>query len=427
MGEGGRKSLGQAIRDFATARHYDRMCGKASRMRRKAAPASGGGMVIVPADVSNPLGSRGDEAMLQAIIDGVRDTRPETVIAIICKPGAHAAELNKLGVEVIDRWPARWDIHSVLAAVDRFDRLIVLGADVMDGYYRAGTSLARWHLLKAFASRPGCRAATTGFSFNDTVPYPVRRELNSPLPHDVTINIRDPASRRRFQACSNRDSQQVSDCAFLLRPAPTRKTDPAIDWIDGQKALGRIVMGCNIHPMLSPRRDPQEIERLVAQTAQVARALINDDGVALVLIPHDFRSGLLGDTALLERLEAAIDRSAHVFNQREPVDGAELKAIAARTDLVVTGRMHLAIAALGSGVPVACITYTDKFDGLYELLGLPRDLLVPAPQVYAPNGGETLARVMGRLIATRADLMHDLAGKLPEIRTLSRKNLDVLI
>ena len=39
-------------------------------------------------------------------------------------------------------------------------------------------------------------------------------------------------------------------------------------------------------------------------------------------------------------------------------------------DLVLTGRMHLAIAALGMGTPPLCVAYMDKFEGLFHLFDI---------------------------------------------------------
>lgn len=58
-------------------------------------------------------------------------------------------------------------------------------------------------------------------------------------------------------------------------------------------------------------------------------------------------------------------------------------------DAVVTGRMHLAIACLGQSVPAACISYQDKVEGLYQLLGL-EGLAIDAQFVHSPDASTGL-------------------------------------
>ena len=55
---------------------------------------------------------------------------------------------------------------------------------------------------------------------------------------------------------------------------------------------------------------------------------------------------------------------------RPPLNAWELKHLAGMVDLVLTGRMHLAIAALGMGTPPLCVAYMDKFEGLFHLFNI---------------------------------------------------------
>src|SRR5574344_391976 len=59
----------------------------------------------------------------------------------------------------------------------------------------------------------------------------------------------------------------------------------------------------------------------------------------------------------------------------------ELKALCGHLDCLFTSRMHLAIAALGRGKPVAAFAYQGKFTGLFRHFDLPEDLILPSTAV----------------------------------------------
>jgi polysaccharide pyruvyl transferase WcaK-like protein len=95
-----------------------------------------------------------------------------------------------------------------------------------------------------------------------------------------------------------------------------------------------------------------------------------------------------------------------------------MKYVAGEMDAVLTGRMHLAIAALGCGVPVACITYQGKFEGLFEHFDLPPLMLDPV------RVSETsLTNLLLDLIERRLELRDHVHDRLDRVISLSQANL----
>jgi colanic acid/amylovoran biosynthesis protein len=100
---------------------------------------------------------------------------------------------------------------------------------------------------------------------------------------------------------------------------------------------------------------------------------------------------------------------------------AELKQLAAKLDGVVTGRMHLAIAALGSGVPVATFAYQDKFEGLLMLFGLPQTTLGTLSQLLDVH---RLAHFIESFLHELPELGVLVHSALPEVMQKAESNLD---
>ncbi|HSW15180.1 MAG TPA: polysaccharide pyruvyl transferase family protein, partial [Solimonas sp.] len=108
----------------------------------------------------------------------------------------------------------------------------------------------------------------------------------------------------------------------------------------------------------------------------------------------------------------------------QPLSAPALKAVAGAMDGVVTGRMHLAIAALGQGRPVAGLTYQDKFQGLFRHFELPTDLLMPPSQVVEPD---RLTDLLRRFHADLAELEATVRRRLPQVQELALANLRDLL
>ena len=160
---------------------------------------------------------------------------------------------------------------------------------------------------------------------------------------------------------------------------------------------------------------------IAAVAGLVGRWLEADPRRAVLLMPHDRRPGMTGDMQVLTDLHQAL---AGRFAERmhmlpDTLDAWELKALAGLVDLVLTGRMHLAIAALGIGTPALCIVYQGKFEGLMTHFGL-NGLTVTPGEVIAERCDGQLAAMTDR----RTDLSARIQARLPAILDLSRRNLD---
>ena len=82
--------------------------------------------------------------------------------------------------------------------------------------------------------------------------------------------------------------------------------------------------------------------------------------------------------------------------------------------------MHLAIACLGKGVSVACVTYQDKFEGLFKHFGL--DNTTIAPEI-ALQAGE-LTKFLLQLLENRDVIARQIRNHILKVKMLARHNFD---
>ena len=94
-------------------------------------------------------------------------------------------------------------------------------------------------------------------------------------------------------------------------------------------------------------------------------------------------------------------------------------------DCVLTGRMHLAIACLGQGIPIACITYQGKFDGFYQHFDL--EPLFLEPKELFTSEKNHLVDLVNKLIEQREELRKQVLNKLDEVKKLSEANFTSII
>ncbi len=268
-----------------------------------------------------------------------------------------------------DAWPDR--LRSLLA---RYNAFVVIGADVLDGHYSVDDSRQRI-MLAQMAADANLPVTILGFSVNEHPVESVIADLRAFAPRG-TLRLRDAKSLRRLRSRGVPHLVPVADLAFLMPPSAGARNCLEIEhWLDEERASGRTVAIFNLSSAVLTAARRAGNTSVLEEFSRVIAKLIINQGVSALLLPHDLRSGS-ADTphdvtiagALSERLRAAVGRDHHVMFV--PSNAPDAKRLAGHADLVVTGRMHLAIAALGMQTPAVGIGYQGKFEGLMEHFGL---------------------------------------------------------
>lgn len=83
--------------------------------------------------------------------------------------------------------------------------------------------------------------------------------------------------------------------------------------------------------------------------------------------------------------------------------------------MVVTGRMHVAIASLSQIVPVICYSYGDKFTGLLEHFNLEADKLIVSPK-------SNIRESMSYCLNNNSFILNNINERLKTVIGLSGKN-----
>jgi polysaccharide pyruvyl transferase WcaK-like protein len=383
-------------------------------------PATTRSLLIFPSDPRGITGAVGDDAMLTAAVEHFRAANPDLQVSVLCIEGRPEEIVRSKGftpvvIPEFGRFPVAM---ADLLKSREYDALVAVGADVMDGYYSVEYS-TQLLIAADLAARSGMRALFLGFSFNESA-APELEACFARLDPRVTLNLRDRISLARIERFAPVHARLVADSAFTLRPGEVDAETS--HWIETEKAAGRQVIGINLHPMLIRHADAKQIGHLVSQMASAIEVASAKAAFSWLLVPHDYRDDT-GDgdgiclRPLFDELRAMPGVRSRYFQGTHRA--ATLKALAGRLDGVVTGRMHLAIASLGMGVPVLCLTYQDKFEGLYNHFDLPREHLLP-PKIFDTEGA--LEDAMLRFLSALPDLRRTVAQEQPRVAELAQTN-----
>jgi polysaccharide pyruvyl transferase WcaK-like protein len=275
--------------------------------------------------------------------------------------------------------PTVFDRVRMNALLRRSKAVYIPGTDVLDGFYSKARSIRRIEFASLAASSSN-RVSIAGFSIN-AKPDADCMEAFARLPAEVRLTNRELESQRRLLEGSGKASELTADLAFLM-PADQSSgaAMSAASWINGQREQGRLVVGINVNKHLALKESPEVFRALVANIAaginEVNRCW--DGGVSVVFLPHDLRPKH-DDREAGSELFSLLDQSLreHSLLLERDLTADLVKGVAGQLDFMFTGRMHVAIAALGMCTPTACMVYQGKFEGLFRHVGIADNLISP--------------------------------------------------
>ncbi|MCF3936473.1 polysaccharide pyruvyl transferase family protein [Acuticoccus sp. M5D2P5] len=381
--------------------------GLAAPLRRRRTKTA---LVIAPADI----GSLGDAAMLIAACETLKRQGFDAVALLGAEGWARYGVFDRI-VWADDYFYDGDDraLARLLWRIRDFDAAYFVGADVLDGTYNPPSISRRLKILHWFAAQ-GKRATILGSSFTEA-PSALCIETLKALPKNAVINARDPVSKERMERFLRRPVTLVADVAFLTEADPT--SEQARDfaaWCGRRRAAGDRIVAIN-----ASCHNDVKVPDYTAKHIEIARTLLAE-GASLIFVPHDTRSDR-SDVVIAEEIMAGLAEDADRIRLCEPNDPRSVKAVLGLADFIVTGRMHVAILGMGAGVPAFSFGYQGKFEGLYQLLGLPVDALLENPADIAPRYETILAKIRAGFADAKVHAA-TLDANLPRVREMSLAN-----
>ncbi|MAI37317.1 polysaccharide pyruvyl transferase family protein [Alteromonas sp.] len=362
-----------------------------------------------------PPGSLGDEALISGFSALIK-SKGKRFQEILVYPNTIPCE-NEIATDSVLNFINDGRKSNLTLAIKllKYEHLYIIGADTLDGGYSPAKNLA-WVNIANLASELGVAVSFISFSFSNEPNSSVLDAL-SKSNSNIKFCARDPASKNRFEQLTSKPAKQVADLAFSMVPVYDKEHVKKFrDWLESEKKAGKIIIGLNINTL--PLDIP--IHQIVSNFyGAIKKTLNNYENVTFALLPHDFRENQ-SDEAVLAQLASKLNEPDRIRLFRGPFHASEVKAVVSGIDMLISGRMHLAIAALSQGVPVFCFTYKDKFEGLMAIFGLDNTLFDKS----LISSEETILSTLESAISNYAIQSAIIKEKLPSVKKLSALNVD---
>lgn len=385
-------------------------------------------LVIIPCDPYSVGGSRGDEAMMMAVMQYYCEKYAQIPITIVSgteEGDCYIRHIPVAGVKSLKVWTGSYPLERIYKAVmeQKPTFVVLLGADCMDGFYSPFTSLTLLALHDLFSRTPGVESRLMGFSFN-VKPYWLMCKAFRGIHKDTVLCLRDPVSLERFKKKTKMGAGLVADSAFMLRPDFGFQGFSELQaWVKERRQAGIAhVIGMNFHPMLRKYENTEEIrEDALILALNMEKIMKRNLALAFVLIPHDDRSRLTDNLMLSTMAEYLREKGLEnrIYYREEVYRAFQLKGLCQLLDGLVSSRMHLAIAALGMEIPVMAATYQGKFEGLFRHFLLDESFLLRPGQFLSADMMSRFEHFLEELPSIKSQIKR----RLPYVLDLSYDNL----
>lgn len=372
--------------------------------------------VILPGDISTVGGSLGDQALLGGMVTGLQE-RGIGRAYVICRSGVVMPKRDDFEFIALPVWLDFMKSRQLCSKLLGAESLLVIGADVLDGFYSRFESVMRLRIAN-WAASLGCRTIICGFSFNDH-PDPACVHAFARMSPRVSICCRDERSRQRLARAAGIEPVLTADLGFLMKPAEDSPADAQLSaWLAEVRATRAV--GWNVSPHSLKTLSATEFLQAELACKDAISAIVRDGLGPVVLIPHDFR-GHASDFALLARIHENLpeDVQRSVLLLSGPYDGPQIKRACRQLGFLISGRMHLMIAALGQEIPVAAIEYQGKFTGLFQLFGLGSENSISPADVC--DSAKLISFVKDRLSCAR-ETEAQIRASLPAVKQMAERN-----
>lgn len=373
--------------------------------------AKGSRVLIVPSDPWSVVGSRGDQAMITAIVQHVHESDASIPVDIISAFHKTDDVIREMGINPVVGWIepfAKWIAKNAANYV----QVYILGADVTDGIYDFRTSMKLLMFYDVF-THLGIETRYMGCSWSEAPHYMMKRVLRK-FEKRLPLPVRDSVSLARLERyTSHRPLLPVADVAFMMKPKETARTENIIEWCKSETANKRRVIALNVHSMFNDV-DTKRSDWKENFLRAIAAIMKRYPEVSILFIAHDNRPGL-SDLEYLTSLYTAmpVELLSRCRLVEEVLNADEIKAIMSYVDGLVAGRMHISIAALGNGVPVFALVYQGKFEGLWAHFELPTDTIIK-PKVFLDDPQKAEAKLLS-FVSEIDSLRRQIKTHLPRV------------
>jgi coenzyme F420-reducing hydrogenase beta subunit/polysaccharide pyruvyl transferase WcaK-like protein len=372
-------------------------------------------IAIISPDMS--FGSFGDQAMIVSLIEQLKTKHKESDIYILMLNNySQDGILNRYNCNIKIYSPNNY--HKLKTLIDilapQTKQVYQIGADILDGGCGLENSLNYFNIIRKFAKH-NVKISIIGFSFNDKNYQQIVKSIKD-ISEFTKLNARDNISYNRLKDINCKNLHKTADIAFLFdeskytTSAYCNKLISQLLSLRQNKQYKHII---GIHFTWKREEEETFLNKLIPILEEQKETLF-------VILPHDLRvyDNQLSDKELTDKLAQRLkEKNIPFINAFKLANEIEVKSVVKLFDLVITSRMHLAIAAFSRNIPVISFIYQGKFEGLYAFYNFKEKLMFDNRTFES----DELRKAIN--YALENNLSKIIEQKNPEIFELSKKNI----
>lgn len=309
---------------------------------------------------SDGSGSKGDEGMLRGILSILNYDN-----ILLISPNSIYPCTDAL-LDIKDRIDEVCVPHEQIAdAIKLKSKLIVVGADVIDGTCGVEYSLSRIAAMKKMLSLGG--EVFCFSSFRSNVDSEIINGLNE-ITKDKNTHffVRDEISKQNFSSQVNENVQFFPDFAFFCERINSPEVSELKKIFSEKKTNGATLIGINFsEPSFTSFYKKKNLENKIEYVTETLRTILREvPNAFFVLISNDIRKweGHLSDSSYQILTENCLKKigSSSFLTVSSEISYPELLELLSSIDYLVSARMHLSIAAIRSGTVPIVYTGNEK-------------------------------------------------------------------
>ena len=376
--------------------------------------------VILPSD-SSSLQSFGDQAMNAILLHSIYSKFQNSKVAYFSfhNNSDYIKFENDYNYKINILQP---DKNNTKSLVERFREqaneyktLIVIGADVLDGGCGIQQAVDYCNIMLD-ALYTGKKVIITGMSFNNyNNPEIVEKIINVSFAGAI-INVRDEISYSRLKLLGCKNLVQVADMAFLFDETKYKTSEFANNLkmqLDEYKSQGKKIVA--LHLTSTQEKADDFVDKVI-------KSIKEYKDVVYVAFPQDYRiipDYLLPDEDMCNKIcEKMSELGFEVINAYKLQNEIDVKSVIGLCDLLITCRMHIAIAAFSKNVPVISFVYQGKFEGLYKFYDFEQNLMFEKDNFEVDKLSGAISYILNN------DFSKMIEEKNKKVFELSQKNFE---
>ena len=347
----------------------------------------------------------GDEAILQSMLEQIRDELPDAEITVFSRDADDTKRRHKVERAVPVRKLSRAEI---VAEVERLDLLLFGGGGIL---YDAD---ARIYLREVqVAKEHGVPVMLFAVGAGPLVEPTVQEAVREALDGVAAITVREKSAQQLLEEAGVRGKIVVTaDPALLLKPEPLPRNILRIEGFEGRKRL--IGMSVREPGAAAPDLDPNVYHALLANAADF---MVDRFDAEIVFVPME-RSVL--DSQHSHAVIAKMLRAQRARVLNGEFTSGQLLSLMGHFSFAVGMRLHFLVFAALRSVPFVALPYAGKVTGFLE------DLELPTPPLNLVNPGRLCAHLDSSWDERRA-LRSTLKKSLPALQDRSRETIKIML